>query len=69
MSTTAASFLRVGNHILNLSAIDHIWFDDLDESASVDFGWSNGEGWDLILIGADARALKAYFDREGEEPR
>jgi len=65
MSTTA-NFVRIGNHVLNMSSIDHIWFDEVEEGAFIDFGWHNSEGWDLILIGADARALKAHFDREGE---
>lgn len=64
--STVASFLRVGDHVLNMSSIDHIWFDDLEESAFIDFGWPNSEVWDLILIGADARALRSHFDREGE---
>lgn len=74
MSTTA-SFLRVGIHVVNLPAINHVWFDDSPWAegeediacAFIDFGRPDNEGWDLVLTGEDAIALKAYFDREGEQ--
>lgn len=67
-------FLRVGTHVLNLSRINYIWFDnspwadggDPVERAFVDFGNIDSDGWDLILAGDDALALEAYFGQEEE---
>jgi len=67
---TELSLLRIGDHVINLSYIRHVWFgedeayggEQVTDIAYIDYGGRDDVAWDLVLTGDEARQLREYFD-------